>query len=326
MCADMKLGVSLFSYSSEYYLKKLTLDDILQKSREAGAQGIEIVASQMVPGFPYPTKEWLHAFRSKCEMMGLEPFCYSAHLDSGLRSDRWLTDDEKIACTVNDLRSAMEMGAAVVRTQHSISPALLYSIAPWAEKYRVKVGVEIHPPHRLDTPVWLEFEKAFREIGSPYVGMVLDTGIYQEYPYDGWLNVYAQHGVPRETIGYLLRELANRTPLASVQEVLKGQNADGYTLEMANEMFSLYRPYVKDELEELIKYVTHFHTKFYHMQDGEEKTIPYRNIFEVLSKAGFEGYLISEYEGHYCYDSNEYPSPEQVKEHIAMEKKILDLI
>jgi sugar phosphate isomerase/epimerase len=326
MNAKMKLGVSLFSYSSEYYLKKLTLDDILQKSKEAGAQGIEIVASQMIPGFPYPTKEWLHGFRDRCEKLGLESFCYSAHLDSGLRSDRWLTDDEKIACTVNDLRNAEEMGASVVRTQHSISPELLYRIAPWAEKYRVKVGVEIHPPHRLDTPVWLEFEKAFREIGSPYVGMVLDTGIYQEYPYDGWLNVYAQHGVPQDTIDYLLRELANRTPPASVQEVLKDQSANEYALEMANEMFSLYRPYVKDELEALIKYVTHFHTKFYHMMDGEEKTIPYRSIFEVVCRAGFDGYLISEYEGHYCYDSGEFPSAEQVKAHIAMEKKVLELI
>ncbi len=325
MSADMKLGVSLFSYSSEYYLKKLTLDDILSKAKEAGAQGIEIVASQMIPGFPYPTKAWLHAFRDKCEKLNLEPFCYSAHLDSGLRSDRWLTDDEKIACTVNDLRNALEMGASVVRTQHSISPALMYSIAPWAEKYRVKVGVEIHPPHRLDTPVWLEFEKAFREIGSPFMGMVLDTGIYQEYPYDGWIDVYAQHGVPRKTIDYLLGELAGGTPFAAVQAVLKDRDADAYTLEMAHEMFSLYRPYVRDELEALMPHVTHFHTKFYHMQDGGEKTIPYRTILDIAARAGFDGYLISEYEGHYCYDSGEYPSAEQIKAHIAMEKKILGI-
>jgi sugar phosphate isomerase/epimerase len=323
MNGGMKLGVSLFSYSSEFFMKRLSLDEMLAITKEVDAAGIEIVAAQMIPGYPYPTKAWLREFRGKCERLDLEPFCYSGHLDSGMRSDRWLNDDEKIASIVNDLRNAMEMGATVVRTQHTVSPPLLAGIAPWAEKYRIKVGVEIHPPHRLDTPVWLEFEKAFRDIDSPYIGMVLDTGIYQEYPYDGWIDVYAQHGVPRDLIAFLLDALRRGDSLESVQPRLEKDKADDFAIEMAKEMFSLYRPYVPDELGSLMKYVTHFHTKFYHMQDGEERTIPYREILRNVAEAGFRGYLISEYEGHYCYDSGEYPAAEQVKEHLAMERKLL---
>ncbi|MDD3411982.1 MAG: TIM barrel protein [Eubacteriales bacterium] len=319
----MRLGVSLFSFSSEYYQRKMTLHDMLASVRNSGGEAIEIVASQMMPGFPYPDRKWLHALRDECESMGLDPFCYSAHLDSGLRADRFMTDEEKVRSTVNDIRSAYEMGASVVRTQFSISPALLYSIAPQAERYGVKVGVEIHPPHRLDTPLWIEFEKVFRTLDTPYIGMVLDTGIYQEYPYDGWLNVYAQHGVRSETIAQLLEALRLRQPLESVKARLQSEGASPYALEMADEIFALYRPYQPDELPSLLKYVTHFHTKFYHMENGEEKTIPYAKILNLAKENHYDGYLISEYEGHYCYDCKLYPAADQVREHIAMEKRLL---
>ncbi len=321
---DIKLGVSLFSYSSEYYLKMLSLDDVLRKAKEAGAEGIEIVASQMIPGFPYPTKKWLHEFRNKCERMELDPFCYSAHLDSGLRSDRWLTDEEKVESTLNDIRNAYEMGASVVRTQQTITPKLLYRVVRWAERYKMKVGVEIHPPHRLETKIWQEFIKVFRDIDSPYIGMVLDTGIYQEFPYDGWLSVYAEHGVSEDMISGLLDLLASGGTLDRAKAFVEEKHGSEYAEELAEEMFSLYRPYQVDELAENIKYVTHFHTKFYHMVNGTEKTIPYEKIFDVIKKAGYKGYLISEYEGHYCYDAKEYPSSEQVKEHIEMEKRVLN--
>lgn len=320
----IKLGVSLFSYSSEYYLKKLSLKDTLIKAKEAGADGIEIVASQMVKGFPYPSKSWLHSFRKECEDFGLEPFCYSAHLDSGMRSDRWLTDDEIVMSTVNDLRSAYEMGASVVRTQHSISPELLYRVAPYAELYGVKVGVEIHPPHRFETEKWQNFVKVFRDLDTPYIGVIVDTGIYQEYPYDGWLNVYAQNGVAWKTIRTLLDLLAQGKSVEVANEYLEENDHNEYAEEFASELFSLYRPYYPDELESLMKYVVHFHTKFYHMENDDEKTIPYKSILEVVNRSSFNGYLMSEYEGHYCYDCNQYPAADQVKAHIDLEKRILD--
>lgn len=323
MTQAIRLGVSLFSYSSEYYLKRLSLYDALRKAKEAGGEAIEIVASQMMPGFPYPTKRWLHDLRARCEALELEPFCYSAHLDSGLRSDRFLTDEEKVMSTVNDIRNAYEMGASVVRTQHAISPELLCRVAPWAEKYRVKVGVEIHPPHRFETEIWQRFLQVFRELDTPYIGVVVDTGIYQEYPYDGWLDAYAQHGVRRETIDALLELLAEDAGLQTARDYLRAHDDSAYAGELAEELFALYRPYWPDELAEVMKYVTHFHTKFYHMQDGEEKTIPYARLLEVIERSGFAGYLISEYEGHYCYDADQYPAAEQVREHIRMEKRLL---
>lgn len=319
----IRFGASMYSYSSEYYIYRLSTDGILANIRDAGGEGVEIVAAQMVPGYPFPDREWLRGFRRKCESYGLEPFCYSAHLDSGLRSDRWLTPDEMVASTVNDIRCAYEMGASVVRTQQTVTPALIEKIAPWAEKYSVKVGVELHPPHRLSTPVWQEFLREFRRVGSGFVGVTLDLGIYQEFPYDGWISAYTSHGVTRETVGLILDGLRTGVPEEEVREKLARGGAGEYADEMLTEVYSLYAPYREDELGEILPYVTHFHSKFYHMVDGEEPTIPYRKILKILAEKGYEGYLISEYEGHYTYDASKVSCAGQIREHIAMEKRIL---
>ncbi len=319
----IRFGVSLYSYSSEYYIYRMDLDDILRAVRDAGGEGVEIVAAQMVPGYPWPSREWLHGFRSRCERYGLEPFCYSAHLDSGLRADRFLTPDEMLSSTINDLRCAAEMGASVVRTQQTITPELITRIAPWAERYGVKLGVELHPPHKLSTPVWQRFFEEFRRADSPYVGVTLDLGIYQEFPYDGWISAYTSNGVTQATVDRVLASLAAERPLGEVLEELNAAGAGPYAVEMAQEIFSLYAPYKPDTLAEALPFVTHFHSKFYHMVDGEEPTIPYRKLMKTIRDGGFSGWMISEYEGHYAYDAEKVSCVKQIEDHIRMEKRIL---
>ena len=100
MVDKIKFGVSLFSYSPVYYLFQKEINELLVSAKNCGAEGIEIVAAQMVPGYPYPSEQWLKNFRDDCLALGLEPFCYSAHLDSGLYTGRNMTADEMIRSTV----------------------------------------------------------------------------------------------------------------------------------------------------------------------------------------------------------------------------------
>ena len=51
-CDDMsniKLGVTLYSFSTEYCQGKMTLEDCIRTAKELGAAGFEIVATQMIP-------------------------------------------------------------------------------------------------------------------------------------------------------------------------------------------------------------------------------------------------------------------------------------
>ena len=49
MNQDIKLGISLYSFSTEYIHEKLDLEGVLKKARDMGYKGVEIVAAQMVP-------------------------------------------------------------------------------------------------------------------------------------------------------------------------------------------------------------------------------------------------------------------------------------
>ena len=94
MADKIKYGVTLYSYSNEYVNGILSFEEILRTVKAQGYTGIELVASQMVPGYPYPSDEWLAQLKALLEEIGLEPVCWSAYIDMGIRSDRDLTEDE----------------------------------------------------------------------------------------------------------------------------------------------------------------------------------------------------------------------------------------
>ena len=115
MSENIKLGISLYSFSTEYIHEKLDLEGVLKKARDMGYKGVEIVAAQMVPDYPYPTDEWLEMFKGLLDKYQLEPVCWSAYIDMGIRTDRDLTEDEIIQYTVNDLIYAKKAGFPMVR-------------------------------------------------------------------------------------------------------------------------------------------------------------------------------------------------------------------
>ena len=45
--AQIKRGVSLYSFQEEYFLRKLTLEDCIAKAASFGAYGIEIIGEQI---------------------------------------------------------------------------------------------------------------------------------------------------------------------------------------------------------------------------------------------------------------------------------------
>ena len=129
------------------------------------------VAAQMVPGYPFPSDEWLYHFRGMLEQYELEPVCWSAYVDMGIRTDRDLTEAEIIQYTVNDLIFAKKAGFSMVRTQHAISPAIYHKMIPFCKALNMMLVIEMHWPHHPEVPVWKEFFRIMKvELGdSPLV-------------------------------------------------------------------------------------------------------------------------------------------------------------
>ena len=163
--SKIKLGVTLYSFSTEYCKGIMTLEDCIRTAKELGAEGFEIVATQMIPSYPFISDKFLGEFQAICRAYDMEAICYGANMDCGLRGDRRLNDDEMLDMAIRDLKNAHKMGCKVIREQFLIGPENLVRLAPYAEEYDIKVGIEIHNPDSPITPAIQEFRQAISESG-----------------------------------------------------------------------------------------------------------------------------------------------------------------
>jgi len=293
----IKLGISLYSFSTEYIHEKLTLEQLLQKAHDMGYKGIEIVAAQMVPDYPYPTNEWLDEFRELLKKYDLEPVCWSAYIDMGIRSDRDLTEQEIIQYTTNDLYYAKRAGFPIVRTQHAISPAIYRKMIPLCRELGVQLTIEMHWPHHPDVPVWREFFDIMLNEGPDVLGVVPDFSIFQTHPHQLYLEQALRDGCRQDKLDEIVQMHVDKTPL---EKIMTGDfnEAEKHCAEEMRGKFSA--PCRMDAWKEMIEVTKYIHGKFYYLDnDTHDPCIPYEELLNTIRDLGYEGYIASEYEGHH---------------------------
>ncbi len=320
--SNIKLGISLYSLTIDYFLRRYDLERCLATAQELGAEGIEIVAAMMVPGYPWPTAAWCEDFQKLLQKYRLAPVSYSAYVDMGLRSDRDLNEPEIVQFTKNDLEIASRMGFQVVRTQHAISPATLEKMVPYAAKLDVWLGVELHVPHTIHVPVWREYFGLFDKYGSDHIGIVPDFGVFQEYPHLPWFHQAAELGMRQKTLDVLCplqrRGVTEEEALKQVPDLTDAERP------IAHELFKDFHPAALEDIGPMVKHSRYMHGKFYHIDENfHDACIPYDRILPLVRDHGFKGFIASEYEGHQFDESID--ATEQLKRHLTMEKRILGL-
>ena len=205
MNTDIKIGVSLYSLSMEFIHGTLDLEGCLKAVHDMGYKGIELVAAQMVPDYPFPSDEWLYNLRGLPEKYELEPVCWSAYIDMGTRSDRDMNEEEIIQCTLNDLVYAKKAGFPMVRTQHAISPKIFRKMIPYCKELDMKLTIEMHWPHHPDVPVWKEYFEIIKGEGKGYLGFVPDFSIFQEMPHELYLRQVVEFGCRPEKLDEIVK-------------------------------------------------------------------------------------------------------------------------
>lgn len=319
---DIKAGISFFSLSKEFHSKKYSFEQCLAKAAELGFEGVEVVAAQMVRGYPWPDDIWVEKFKELMLEYKLEPVCYSAYIDMGMRADRDLNEEEIIQFTVNDMKYAKRLGFPYVRTQHAISPAILEKMIPYAKEYGIWLGVELHRPHRMSTPVWQEYMELFERRGSEYIGVVPDMGVFQARPHILYLQMMVKSGVRQE-----IADLSNKYFCRGI-EVEETINKIGNLTEqektMVRDMYKTFEPAPIEDLKLMIPHSKYMHGKFYYIgEDLKDNCVPYDKILPYIQKNGYKGYIATEYEGHLLDDEDIVDATEQIMRHVRMERKIL---
>lgn len=320
MNKDIKLGISLYSFSTEYIHQKLDLEGILKKAENMGYQGIEIVAAQMVSEYPYPSDKWLKEFKQLLKKYNLEPVCWSAYIDVGIRSDRDLTEEEIIQFTMNDLIYAKKAGFPMVRTQHAISPKIFRKMIPFCKQLEMKLTIEMHHPHHPEVPVWKKYFNIMKNEGKGVLGFVPDFSIFQKYPHKLYLNQAISFGCREDK----LQEIVELHKQGTDIDVVLNGNYNEIEKHTAEEMFVKFSaPARIEQLKDIIDCVFYIHGKFYYLDNDEhDECIPFEEIVTTIRDLGYKGYIASEYEGHHFDETID--SEEQLKYFVALNTKILN--
>ena len=341
MSYDIKRSVSLYSYQDEYYDGKLDLEGCLRETAKTGATGVELLAEQMIKRFPNPIED--EAFRAHwfdmLKKYGLTPSCYDAFLENRIYSNRTLSLGEQINMMCRDLRLASLLGFPVIRTLVSTPMDVIEGSLEYAEKVNVKIGLEVHAPFSLNSG-WADgYMEMINRTGTKYFGFIPDMGIFCKNVPDVLRDKARRQGAKEECLKIVDDAYAQRREKGFVKikydlnlgkanmeyRLANGQKemmeavekAGGGPADMmyagASFTYSWSDP---QDIIDNIDYIFHTHAKFYNVhEDYVETAVAIPEVVEAYKKAGYTGFLSSEYEGGEHLRDVGVDSIEQVRHH-----------
>lgn len=322
--SGIKPGVSLYSYQEEYFLRKLTLEQCIAEAAKAGGNGIESIGEQMMPGFPNLSPAFYERWHEWMRQYGTVPTCHDAMLDTKKYKGRLLTDEECMVEFERDLSHAAKLGCKVVRVLCMVSPEIMTKAVPIAEKYDVRMGIEVHSPYHFDHPWIMRHLETAERLKTKHYGLVPDMGIYTKRLPRVARDRMERLGATPKILDYVCQ--AYEAGVLSEYVIFEARKMGGNALDVAWAEGCRHNVYTNPKrLTEYMPYIFHIHAKFYEMlEDGTEYSIPYDKIIAALKAGNYQGYLSSEYEGNrHIQDAFPVDSVEQVRRQHAMFRRLL---
>ncbi len=342
MSYDIKRSVSLYSYQDEYYNGQLDLEGCLRETAKAGATGVELLAEQMIRRFPKPIET--EAFRNKwfgwLDKYGLEPVCYDAFLENHLYDNRMLSLGEQINMMKRDLRMASLLGFRNLRTLVSTPMDVIEGSLEYAREVNVKIGLEVHAPFSLNSG-WADgYMEMIHRTETKYFGFIPDLGIFCKNIPDVVRDKARRRGAKEECIKIIDDAYAQRIDkgfvkikydlnlgkanmeyrmangMGEMMNAIKAAGGGEADLAYGNSSFT-YSWSEPQDLIDNIDYIFHTHAKCYNTDEHYVETaVDIPAVVEAYKKAGYQGYLSTEYEGgEHLRAEQKVDSIEQVRRH-----------
>lgn len=325
----IKLGLTLYSLTSEWAAGRYDLDGLLDVVADAGiGPGIEINASQMLRTYPHVTDEFVRSFRDALDRRGLVPSSFGANLDMGRRRDRDMTPDEEYEFTAAQFRSAHALGYRVVRIQ-SAKPELIDRLLPLAEELDLTLGWEIHAPMGPNSPQVLAIRETYARIDSPRLGFVADFSSTMRGMSPALFHGLTKKGLRPQHLGVLRTIWAQDTGIderhGEFVEYLHSQGIAPESLgSFARLAFNMHGHVDPREWSDIMPQIVHVHAKFYDIDErGDEPALDYPAIVAEFVRGGYAGFLSSEWEGHAFLDLDDADPVDLVrKQHDLIRRSI----
>ena len=332
---SIKRGVSLYSYQQAYYTGKLDLEGCVRTAVETtGAKGIELIYEQMpldrYPDAIYPniTDNGVARWKEIMEKYGAVPTCMDSFIDSMIYKGRISYVQEQVQMMEQDLALAAKLGFPCIRVLALVAPEVIEQSLPAAEFYGVAMGLEIHPPHAVNSRWMLNVAELARKHNTNKIGLIPDFGIFMKGLNGAQLYAAKKMGEKQEILDYVEEAARNGEPFLKIGAKAKEMGAGNLLLGAINNAAMMNRYSDPALLKDIIDVTLHIHGKFNRMDENcEETAINYKEPIEVLKSLNWDGYICSEFEGQRAYHSQNCPYEEdeieQVRRHHVMLKKYI---
>lgn len=322
--SGIKRGVSLYSYQEEYFLRKMNLEDCIKAVSDMGATGIEIIPEQMINEYPNLSDAFLEKWFGWMKQYNVVPTCADVFLESLLFKNRILSDGELVDLMERDLKVASQLGCTVIRTLCTTPTRIIEKSLPLAEKYNVKIGLEIHAPLDL-TSAWFDpYQNLIDKYGTKWFGIIPDMGVFEKRPSRIHAERAVRDGAHQNIVTHVTESYMAGVSKDKINADIQKMGANGVDFAWLNKVYrTLYTD--PQALRKHKDYIYHIHAKFYDMLDDcTDDCLDYDNVVAVLKDIGYTGYLSSEYEGNRTIqDAFPVDSVEQVRRQHEMFKRLL---
>ncbi|MBB3114156.1 sugar phosphate isomerase/epimerase [Paenibacillus phyllosphaerae] len=330
--SPIKRGISLFSFQQKYYTGAMTLEDCLAQASKLGVQGIEMLVDQMVPGYPSITYNLSDAFVDRWNEMlqqyKLEAVCLDIYGETKLHKRKKVTNEELLQQLLALMKTAKALNFSFIRLTMHLPYEVIEACIPHAEEQGIKLASEVHAPH-LMTGEWVRRNvELIEKTGTKHLGLMPDLGTFSRTIPPVVIAESLRKGGQQRIAEYLNDVYVSREiPKDLMAKVgsMGGNDLDMWlAMRVMIETWTYQNP---KALAEFMPYVTHVHGKFYEVTNElREPSVDYDGVMDVLTKSGYNGYIMSEYEGQRLTQDIEDPNfdeIEQVTRHQAMLRRYL---
>ena len=323
--SKIKRGVSLYSFQEEMFLGQMTVEDCVSFAASIGATGIEVLPEQNMPTFPHLSDADVEEWKAMVARHGCHFTAYDMFLDTKLRKDRLMSDDEQVESIVRDLKLCNRLGIRNMRVLVFVRPDILGRCVPYAEELDVHMGVEVHAPWHLEHAWILRTIDEADRLGTRHLGILPDMGIFMKHFSPVHRARFERQGARPEVAQFIVDQHEQKIMAEyTIYEVAVKMQGNKAEVAMAETL--RHAPYANPKrLPDYAPYFHHIQAKFYEMnEDCTDPSIAYEDVIDALVGCGWEGTLSSEYEGNrWVQDVQNIDSREQVRrQHVMFERLI----
>ncbi|MCR1840123.1 sugar phosphate isomerase/epimerase family protein [Murimonas intestini] len=342
----IKRGVSFYSYQQEQFFGRMDYHDMAKEMHDnLKCDGVEIISEATVPGYPFPSKEFLADWANTMARYDLKPVALDGFLDPLRFRDHVMNHREAAELLKLELKLAHDMGFTHVRAMTGLPADVAERALDTAEKLNVAIAWEIHLPIPIkpnpaikglfcESPGTAVQDTVdfIKKTGTTKVGFIPDMGIFNKAPYIDGIERTLRH-MEDKGLAEDIRALWKEVPLSELGTEIDKRYPGKLTQAEAG-AFHWKKCADPEDLVEILPYVFSFHGKCHDMVEipgkpgqYEEPAEDFEKVIQVLKDHNWDGYICTEFEGQRAWQDmgreNLVDEVEQVRRNHEMMRRLI---